>query len=96
MAIKEAVMARYSVATTKNNLSSLIDKALAGEEVVITRHGKPMVAMSVVPIEQQKPKLNQSQMSESLERIRVLRDSLPSAKLSYLEMKKLDQADYEH
>ena len=89
-------MARYSVATTKNNLSSLIDKALAGEEVVITRHGKPMVAMSVVPIEQQKPKLNQSQMSESLERIRVLRDSLPSAKLSYLEMKKLDQADYEH
>ena len=29
MAIKEAVMARYSVATTKNNLSSLIDKALA-------------------------------------------------------------------
>ena len=89
-------MARYSVATTKNNLSSLIDKALAGEEVVITRHGKPTVAMSVVPIEQQKPKLNQTQMSESLERIRVLRDSLPSAKLSYLEMKKLDQADYEH
>ena len=48
MAIKEAIMARYSVATTKNTLSSLIDKALAGEEVVITRHGKPMVAMSVV------------------------------------------------
>ncbi len=89
-------MARYSVATTKNNLSSLIDKALAGEEVVITRHGKPIVALSVVPIEQQKPKLNRTQMSESLERIRVLRDSLPSAKLSYLEMKKLDQADYEH
>jgi prevent-host-death family protein len=49
MAIKEAVMARYSVATTKNNLSSLIDKALAGEEVVITRHGKPTVAMTPVP-----------------------------------------------
>jgi prevent-host-death family protein len=48
MAIKEVVMVRYSVATTKNNLSSLIDKALAGEEVVITRHGKPTVAMRPV------------------------------------------------
>ncbi len=89
-------MARYSVATTKNNLSSLIDKALAGEEVVITRHGKPTVAMSVVPSEELKPKLSRAEMSESLERIRLLRESLPSAKLSYLEMKKLDQADYEH
>ena len=41
-------MARYSVATTKDNLSSLIDKALAGEEVIITRHGKPTVEMRVV------------------------------------------------
>lgn len=41
-------MANYSVATTKDNLSSLIDKALAGEEVVITRHGKPTVELRVV------------------------------------------------
>lgn len=41
-------MARYSVATTKDKLSSLIDKALAGEEVIITRHGKPTVEMRVV------------------------------------------------
>ena len=41
-------MARYSVATTKDNLSSLIDKALAGEEVVITRHGKPTVELRMV------------------------------------------------
>jgi prevent-host-death family protein len=89
-------MARYSVATTKNNLSSLIDKALAGEEVVITRHGKPTVAMSVVPSEELKPKLSRAKMAESLERLRLLRESLPPARLSYLEMKKLDQADYEH
>jgi prevent-host-death family protein len=89
-------MARYSVATTTNNLSSLIDKALAGEEVVITRHGKPTVAMLVVPSEEQKPKLNRAEMAESLDRIRLLRESRPPAKLSYLEMKKLDQADYEH
>ncbi len=41
-------MANYSVATTKDNLSSLIDKALAGEEVVITRHGKPTVELRIV------------------------------------------------
>lgn len=33
-------MASYSVAVAKNTLPRLIDRALAGEEVVITRHGK--------------------------------------------------------
>lgn len=40
-------MPRYSIATTKDKLSSLIDKALAGEEVIITRHGKPTVVLRV-------------------------------------------------
>lgn len=48
-------MPHYSVATTKDNLSSLIDKALAGEEVVITRHGKPTVALSVVARDKSEP-----------------------------------------
>jgi len=33
----------YSVADAKNRLPRLIDKALAGEEVIITRRGKPIV-----------------------------------------------------
>lgn len=41
-------MARYSVATTKDKLSSLIDKALAGEEVIITRHGTATVELKPV------------------------------------------------
>jgi prevent-host-death family protein len=36
-------MAQYGVAEAKNGLPGLIDKALAGEEVVISRHGKPVV-----------------------------------------------------
>ena len=36
-------MTAYSVAEAKNTLPSLIDKALAGEEVIITRRGKPVV-----------------------------------------------------
>lgn len=34
-------MPHYSVATTKDKLSSLIEKAAAGEEVIITNRGKP-------------------------------------------------------
>jgi antitoxin (DNA-binding transcriptional repressor) of toxin-antitoxin stability system len=38
-------MASYSVAEAKNRLPSLIDKALEGEDVVITRHGKPVAEL---------------------------------------------------
>lgn len=38
-------MSTYSVAEAKNRLPQLIDRALAGEEVVITRRGKPVVEM---------------------------------------------------
>jgi prevent-host-death family protein len=41
----EAAMSRYSVADAKAGLPRLIDKAMAGEEVIITRHGKPMVEL---------------------------------------------------
>jgi len=37
---------RYSVADAKNSLSALIDKALEGEEVIITRHGAPVVRIA--------------------------------------------------
>ena len=38
-------MAEYSVADAKNNLPKLIDRALEGEEVIITRRGKPVVEL---------------------------------------------------
>ena len=41
-------MTKYSVANAKNNLSKLIDHALAGEGVVITRHGQPVVELKPV------------------------------------------------
>jgi prevent-host-death family protein len=43
-------MARYSVAEAKNNLPKLLDKALAGEEVTITRRGQPIA--QIVPSRQ--------------------------------------------
>ena len=38
-------MTTYSVADAKNHLPKLIDRALQGEEVVITRRGKPVVEL---------------------------------------------------
>jgi prevent-host-death family protein len=35
----------YSVADAKNSLPKLIDRALRGEEVVITRRGKPVAEL---------------------------------------------------
>jgi prevent-host-death family protein len=44
-------MAKYSVADAKDNLPRLIDRAREGEEVIITRHGKPVAELrpAVVP-----------------------------------------------
>jgi prevent-host-death family protein len=44
-------MANHSVAEAKNKLSELIDRALQGEGVVITRHGHAVVELK--PVAQQ-------------------------------------------
>ena len=41
-------MAEYSVVEAKNKLSELIDRALAGETVVVTRDGAPVVEFKAV------------------------------------------------
>lgn len=41
-------MTSYSVADAKNSLPKLIDRALRGEEVVITRYGKPVAELKPV------------------------------------------------
>ena len=38
-------MSQHSVAETKDHLSSLIDRAMEGESVVITRHGAPVARL---------------------------------------------------
>ena len=38
-------MSTYSIAEAKNKLPQLINRALEGEGVVITRHGQPVVEL---------------------------------------------------
>lgn len=42
-------MSTHSVAEAKNKLPELIDRALKGEGVVITRHGRPVVELKPIP-----------------------------------------------
>jgi prevent-host-death family protein len=61
-------LATYSVADAKNQLPKLIDQALQGENVVITRHGKPVAELRPARV----PKPKRSKMT--YEWLRARRD----------------------
>lgn len=42
-------MSTHSVAEAKNRLPELIDRALGGEGIVITRHGRPVAELRGIP-----------------------------------------------
>ena len=42
-------MSTHIVAEAKNRLPELIDRALKGENVVITRHGRPVAELRPIP-----------------------------------------------
>lgn len=50
-------MAHYSITEAKTLLEKLVDKALAGEEIIITRYKKPMLRMEPLctPIDKAAP-----------------------------------------
>lgn len=78
-------MPHYSVATTKDKLSSLIDKALAGEEVIITRHGKATVELRVVREERPPPPPGASN-AEWMDWLAERRQKLPPLGISAAEL----------
>lgn len=55
----------------KTQLSQLVEKAAAGEEVIIAKAGKPMVKM--VPVEAEKPK-GRRRSGENLLRVTYIAD----------------------
>lgn len=52
-------MAEFNLYQAKTSLSSLVERAVAGEEIVIAKAGKPMVKMVSV-LEKNKPKKRKS------------------------------------
>lgn len=67
-------MSSHSIVQAKNQLSGLIDRALAGENVVITRHGAPVVELK--PIARIRRPLTQTDL-EWLDKNRVKSKSSP-------------------
>ena len=74
-------MSSVNLAVAKAHLSELINKVEAGEEVVITRHGRPVArVIPATPVKQPVP----------LERLAELRKRLPPRKgSSAIELRKL-------
>ena len=73
-------MSRYSVAEAKNTLPSLLDKAMAGEEVIITRHGKPIAEIKPMPAQPVRPR------GESYARLVAARKEGPSIGITSVEL----------
>lgn len=74
-------MSAVNLAVAKAQLSELLNKVEAGEEVVITRHGRPVArVVPATPVKQPVP----------LERLAELRKRLPARKgSSAKELRKL-------
>ena len=74
-------MSSVNLAVAKAHLSDLINKVEAGEEVVITRHGRPVArVIPATPVKQPVP----------LERLAALRKRLPPRKgSSAIELRKM-------
>jgi prevent-host-death family protein len=49
LTILRAIMVTVTIVDAKAHLSDLVDKVEGGEEVVITRHGRPVVHMLAIP-----------------------------------------------
>jgi prevent-host-death family protein len=65
-------MSTYSIAQAKGQLSRLVDEVLDGEEVTITRHGKPVVEMRPAA-----PAAGHRASKDDVEWLRHRRASLP-------------------
>ena len=67
----------------KNTLGSLLDRVQRGEEIVITRHGKPVARL--VPNE---GRLNREQAQTAGERIRARARQLKNSRFNWKSLKR--------
>ncbi len=78
-------MASYSVVEAKDNFSALIDAVEAGEEVVVTRHGKPVVQF-VRPIAQAVDPEWAARRDAAMARLAELRNRIPFSTVNSVDI----------
>jgi prevent-host-death family protein len=84
--VEKAEPARSAVGAfeAKNTLGSLLDRVERGEEIVITRHGRPVARL--VPND---PRIDREQVQAALDRIRERARRFPAGKFDWKEVKAL-------
>jgi prevent-host-death family protein len=65
----------------KTHLSSLLDRVAAGEEVVITKHGKPVARLVSAVC------LDRARVSDAFEKLKLLRKRTTLGGLSWRELR---------
>jgi prevent-host-death family protein len=65
----------------KTHLSTLLDRAAAGEEVVITKHGKPVARLVGVQ------HIDRARVSAAFEKLKTLRKGTTLGELSWKELR---------
>ena len=79
-------MAVYGVAEAKNKFTHLLERVEDGERIIITRHGKVVAEIvKAKPTEPRRPASAEA-IAEALERLRVLRESLPPADMPAVDV----------
>jgi prevent-host-death family protein len=74
--IGDRQVSEIGILEAKTHLSSCVDRALAGEEVILTRHGKRVVKL--VPVQSQGQR--QARVAELIQRIVRNRNAQPRRK----------------
>jgi prevent-host-death family protein len=77
LVVFEATVITVGAFDAKTNLSALLDKVEAGEEVVITRHGKPVARLVSAQ------EIDRVRVSEAVEQLRALRKGSTLGGLSW-------------
>lgn len=75
-------MSSYSVAEAKNGLPGLIDRALEGEEVLITRHGRVVVELRPALVRRDPP----ADKHAALEWLQERRDGRPGVDIASVDV----------
>lgn len=75
-------MSQIGAFQAKNTLGALLDRVERGEEIVITRHGKPVARLAPCA-----PTIDQDEVHAALARIRTRARDLPAGPVSWESLK---------
>lgn len=77
-------MDEVGILDARNNLSALVERVEKGDEVIITRHGKPVVKLTAIDADEERAKRR-----EAIRQIREMRQSISPNALDGTSIKEL-------